>query len=425
MSVNLIDLIKGQLGPALITQASTQFGESESGISKAISGLLPAVVGGMARNASNPTLLDAIFGSASQGYLNNLVGGTSDNSVISAVLNTIFGGRASDLFSSVASFAGVNNSTVNSLANMVTGATLGTVSKYASDQNLDRAGVSRLLEQQKSHVSALLPAGLSLASLGLGDFTTSTTNNNLKDKTMNTNNQGNPDVNRAGNTHVNVDRKDNNSIWKWLLPLLLLLLAGWFLWKQCDKKNPETPMQPADSTVVVEDSTMVDTAAVTAPANRGELQDIDLNGTALRGYPNGLEQRMISYLQSGQYANANEEGLKAVWYDFDNVNFVHGSKDQLEAGSEAQIENLAKILKAYPDAKVKIGGYTDKTGNEAVNKEISQGRANFIKSQLEKYGVGSQVTGAEGYGSEFATVDASASDAERAKDRKMAVRFSK
>ena len=60
MSLNVIDLIKGQLGPALVTQAATQYGESESGISKAISGLLPAVVGGMANNANQPALLDAI-----------------------------------------------------------------------------------------------------------------------------------------------------------------------------------------------------------------------------------------------------------------------------------------------------------------------------------------------------------------------------
>ena len=47
------------------------------------------------------------------------------------------------------------------------------------------------------------------------------------------------------------------------------------------------------------------------------------------------------------------------------------------------------------------------------------------KAALEKAGVGSQVIGAEGYGSEFATVAATASDAERAADRKMAVRFAK
>ncbi|MBB4805611.1 outer membrane protein OmpA-like peptidoglycan-associated protein [Chryseobacterium defluvii] len=152
---------------------------------------------------------------------------------------------------------------------------------------------------------------------------------------------------------------------------------------------------------------------------------IDLNGTALKGFANGMEDSMIKYLKSGSYATATEEGLKDVWYNFDNVNFKTGSANQLEAGSHEQLDNLAKILKAYPDVKIKIGGYTDKTGDEAKNVKLSLDRANFIKAELTKAGAGGQIVSAEGYGSKFATVDAKASDAERASDRKMAVRFTK
>ena len=102
-----------------------------------------------------------------------------------------------------------------------------------------------------------------------------------------------------------------------------------------------------------------------------------------------------------------------------------GSSTELEAGSQVQLDNLVAILKAYPDAKIKVGGYTDKVGDEAANVKLSTARANYIKTALEKAGVGAQVIGAEGYGSQFATVAATASDAERAVDRKMAVRFAK
>lgn len=57
--------------------------------------------------------------------------------------------------------------------------------------------------------------------------------------------------------------------------------------------------------------------------------------------------------------------------------------------------------------------------------KLSADRANFIKSWLGKQGVGAQVIAADGYGSKFATVDASASNEARAVDRKMAVRFAK
>ncbi len=153
---------------------------------------------------------------------------------------------------------------------------------------------------------------------------------------------------------------------------------------------------------------------------------VDLNGQTLTAYENGLEQGLINFLKSGGYTSAADDAaLKDKWFDFDNVNFKMGSSNQLEAGSEAQVQNLAKILKAYPDAKIKIGGYTDKTGDDAGNLKLSQERANFIKTELSKLGVGAQVVGAEGYGSKFATVAADKSDAERAVDRRMAVRFTK
>lgn len=152
--------------------------------------------------------------------------------------------------------------------------------------------------------------------------------------------------------------------------------------------------------------------------------EIDLNGVALKGYANGLEESMVTFLKGGSYASATDETLKEKWYTFDHVNFKTGSTNQLESGAE-QLDNLAKILKAYPDAKIKVGGYTDKTGKEEVNQKISQARAEFIKAELAKKGVGAQVVSAEGYGSKFATVPAEASDAERAADRKMAVRFTK
>ena len=156
------------------------------------------------------------------------------------------------------------------------------------------------------------------------------------------------------------------------------------------------------------------------------LVEIDLNGVTLKGKKSGMEEKLIDFLKSGAYTNAaDDSALKDKWFDFDNITFKAGSSDQLEDGSDLQLKNLAQILKAYPNAKINIGGYTDKTGNEEINKKISEARAQFIKSELAKLGAGSQVVSAEGYGSAFATVPATASDAERAKDRRMAVRFTK
>lgn len=431
MSLNVIDLIKGQLGPALVSQAASQYGESESGISKAISGLLPAVVGGLANNSSNSTVLDAITGASSSGLLGNLLGGSSNNSLISSVLSAIFGDKVGGLVNAVSNFAGTGSSSTNSLLNLVTGAALGSVGKYAADNNLDRSGLTSLLNDQKGIVSSLLPAGLSLASLGLGNWFGGDKTVNVDTDKVRVSSYDEPkvEVNRGGATHVNVDRNDNNdggSIWKWLLPLLLLLLAGWFLWKQCGNKETTAVTDTTDSTTVVSDTdtaTVVtgDSAAVTRTTT-----DIDLNGTKLKGYANGMEQQMINFLKGDGYKNAADDAaLKDTWYNFDNVNFVFGKSDQITPESVGQLENLAAILKAYPDSKIKIGGYTDKKGDDKANLDLSQKRADYIKKRLTDLGVGAQVIGAEGYGEKFATVAETASDKEREADRKMSVRFAK
>lgn len=424
MSLNIIDLIKGQLGPALVSQAASQYGESESGISKAISGLLPAVVGGLANNSSNSSVLDAITGAGNSGLLGNLMGGTSNNSLITTILSAIFGDKVGGLVNAISSFAGISNSSSNSLLNLVTGATLGSVGKYAADNSLDRSGITSLLGDQKGIVSTLLPAGLSLASLGLGNWFGG---DKVETEKVRVSSYDEPkvEVNRGGATHVNVDRNDNNggggSIWKWLLPLLLLALVGWFLWKQCAKKE-------TTDTVVTEDSLVTDTDTAALPADTAvvttttrENTTVTLpNGTTLNAYKGGIEDQVVAFLASDEYKNADEAALKDRWFNFDNLNFEFGTT-KLTAESQVQLDNLKAILAAYPDAKVKIGAYTDKKGDDAANLKLSADRANAVKTALGS----AQVVEAEGYGEKFATVDENATDKEREADRKTAIRFVK
>ncbi|MCT4329507.1 OmpA family protein [Elizabethkingia anophelis] len=440
MSVNIIDLVKNYLSPGVVSQTATQLGESESGVSKAISAFLPVLVGGIADKAgSTPGLLDQLKGLASSGILSSLGSGSgSGNSVVSGIISSIFGDKIGGILSSVSSFAGIKESSAQSLLGLTSDATLGTIGKYAADNNLDESGFTNLLSGQKSWISSLLPAGLSLGALGLGgvfsglgekaeDVKEAVTEKIEDIKNVFTGNDEAPEVTRSGNTYTPPPAGNNGgggSVWKWLLPLILLGLIGWFLWKQCKAKEDST------TTVTTTESTASDTgsqdsAKTTTTTTTKETTTIDVKGTSLQGFKGGMEESMVNFLNSGKYATTDDEALKTTWYNFDNVNFVIGKADKLEAGSEGQIQNIATILKAFPDAKIKIGGYTDKTGNEAGNLKLSQDRANFIKAELTKLGVGGQILEAKGYGSEHATVAATASNEERAVDRKMAVRFAK
>jgi outer membrane protein OmpA-like peptidoglycan-associated protein len=218
-------------------------------------------------------------------------------------------------------------------------------------------------------------------------------------------------------------------ILKWLLPLLLLggllLLGYWFCGKTAVAPvgNANTNVNKTNVTVNVSNTNTTNTNVV-AGADR-KLSDVTLpNGTKLQAYPGGIEDQLVKFIQSDEYKNGTEETLKAKWFNFDDLNFVMG-KTELAPESKRQLDNITAILKAFPDVKMKIGGYTDKVGNDASNLKLSDNRAKAVQASLAKEGVGGQVPQAEGYGETQATVAETASDAERKVDRKTAVRLMK
>jgi outer membrane protein OmpA-like peptidoglycan-associated protein len=47
------------------------------------------------------------------------------------------------------------------------------------------------------------------------------------------------------------------------------------------------------------------------------------------------------------------------------------SKATLQPASQEQLTNIAAILKAYPQVKIRIGGYSDNAGDPAANLQLS------------------------------------------------------
>jgi len=118
--------------------------------------------------------------------------------------------------------------------------------------------------------------------------------------------------------------------------------------------------------------------------------------------------------------DANSKPGNDNWFDFTDLNFKFGTAE-IEPASRKEVDNIAEILKAFPKAKIKIGGYTDKVGDEAANKKLSGERAAAVAAALKDLGVGDQIEGSEGYGSEFAKFPASAPEEDRVKDRRVSV----
>lgn len=109
------------------------------------------------------------------------------------------------------------------------------------------------------------------------------------------------------------------------------------------------------------------------------------------------------------------------WYTIENLYFEIGSSE-LKAGSEAQLLNLVEIMTAYPDLKIKLGGYTDNSGNDESNQKLSNLRAQTVKLKLLELGIAADRVEAEGYGSQHPVCAANDTDDCKAKNRRIDVR---
>jgi K(+)-stimulated pyrophosphate-energized sodium pump len=70
---------------------------------------------------------------------------------------------------------------------------------------------------------------------------------------------------------------------------------------------------------------------------------------------------------------------------------------------------------------VKIGGYTDNTGDAAANLELSRKRAEAVRNQLEEMGIDAKRISAEGYGAQHPIANNDTAEG-RMQNRRIAIR---
>jgi outer membrane protein OmpA-like peptidoglycan-associated protein len=134
---------------------------------------------------------------------------------------------------------------------------------------------------------------------------------------------------------------------------------------------------------------------------------------------NSTEAKLYNFLKDSTI-KVSEDKTKG-WITLDRVYFDTG-KSTITSESGKQIKNLSQILKAFPNAKVKIGGYTDTTGSEETNKKISEERAKIVQEELVKSGIQTERISSEGYGSRHAVCEANDSPECKAQNRRVDIR---
>ncbi|MDR2272417.1 MAG: OmpA family protein [Sphingobacterium sp.] len=457
MENQLLKSAKDFFDEETLTRVGQSLNQDNEQVKQGLNVVVPAMFLGLSQQADTDNGFVAILEQAKQRFsnfdLSQLFDGQSGDSEIEGqqtaaessgegnMLTSIFGGGLETALGTVAGYLGFSADSVHKLMGLSLPAIFSSLT--GKGQHWDANAISQTLKDNKTAFAAAIPAGLGLGAFGKlfdgGHFSApeeAAPAASVEDAVGNMGtHQSIPVINpateleahkeplalpRVGQTEAAVvpTNSSGGGWWKILIALIVIALL-WFLFgKGCSgSKNggaTDTSVNP-----VQVDSGNAMGADGTSKVDREQL-DVPLpNGGKLAAFKSGIEDRLVQFLKS-DYKSLGEDSLKNTWFDFDNLNFETNTA-KVSPESQIQLSNLAEILKAFPTANVKIGGYTDKTGNEDFNKKLSLDRANAVKDYLDKAGLSKQVVGAEGYGSQFAKYPADAPEAERILDRHVAV----
>jgi len=188
---------------------------------------------------------------------------------------------------------------------------------------------------------------------------------------------------------------------------------------QIRQGETETDMIPLEPAIEVVEGVL--NADGNFEYNVGDLFQLSLfDNTMLEVGENSSEAHLVKLLEDKNLTTP--EQFKDNWITLDRTYFKTGS-DQLTEGSEQQLKNIVAILKAYPKAAIRLGGYTDNTGSAEGNLKLSERRANSVLNKLVALGANKAQLSAQGYGAEHPICPANDTDECKAKNRRIDVRL--
>lgn len=344
---NLLGLTQNFLAPDIVNKFSSAIGESTEKTQKAIKSVVPALLLGIVDKGKTPDGAKNIVNLAQKDGLEdeNIVQDFNDQSILTkgndAVVG-IFGNNLDNVVAKLGDSTGIQSSSIKKMLGMSAPLVMGFIGKKIKNDGLSSSGLMGFLGQQKFALAKLVPDGL---------------------------------IGRQ--TSERALEKQIRSPWITITLLALAVLAA--LWWYTGRQTAES-LSTAPSSVMT--ASMNGFSEVTPLAEPSESPNVD---------------QITAYVQSGPAVVPQSFG-------FSNLNFNTGTA-ALVAGSEFEIDLLAKVMTDFPQMQARIEGHTDNTGLETNNRELSAERANTVKQQLVARGIQAErieIAGL-GSGSPFAT----------------------
>jgi OmpA-OmpF porin, OOP family len=458
--MNLFEELRELLVGEVASKAANILGEKEDKVKIALEGLVPTFVGGLMKRASNEagatTLLNVVKKTNNDGNIveqldlllknkDSFAGFVEKgNSVVSMLLPD----KKSSIATMISQFAGVRNSSATALLSVVAPLVIGKLGNLVTSQGLDKTGLANVILEQRSILLDETPENLQpkmIDVLGLATFMSEEikpvqfATGTIKSNTTQTITPKKAIENRPvtySDKDYEADEDAGMTMPKWLLPTFFIALViggvGYFAatydWSKLrgdstveadTSQTEQVTNAQIDTTNLPKDTIVakVDSAVAPKAASATKTLGISLpNGQKLDLAEGTFNYKFAKYLTDSS-AKVNQT------FTFDNLNF-ESNTPTLVAGSDKTVQDLAKIMTAYPRVQLKLTGYTDNTGDSLQNRKLSLKRAFAVKNLLVANGIKDLRIDFTGKGS-LNPIASNATEDGKAKNRRIEVKVVK
>jgi OOP family OmpA-OmpF porin len=438
------DMVKNKLADTVllcftsevINQLGAAVDENSPDVVNLLENAVPVVINALVTHVSqegeSAALLKLAHEADAAGALNRLasIQNNAWHEQGSNLLLDLLGNTYRSTVNHLAAEANIRPAAAGTLLQVAATAVLGVLGRFATDNDLTASGFSSWLQAQKNEISAAIFSNWLQAQKSDASVAT------LAKPTV-----GQPPATALGvapplpptlppialanrsYTAASAPRPAPktglgtiNPAWLWAALLVVLVAgAGYYIGQD---QRPASQQQATTSAIASSDAPRSnvarDASPTVMPAVTGRYdQDKDTyiydtgrpitltlaNGHTQRVGANSTENRLFTFLATRSIQVDSVNRTKG-WINFDRVNF-EPTKATLTPGSERQLQNIAVILKSFPEAVVKIGGYTDSTGVPLRNLQLSEERAKTAMMALATMGVNAEHLQSKGYGAKY------------------------
>ena len=272
MAINLLTYLKDQFSSTVVDQISTQLHETPAATLKALTGVIPVVLGGLAHHV--------VSGGGANGVIAFLRQANYDKTPIdiaqvsdtpremqeavasgSQFVGQFMGAQSGQLTSEIARFSGIKNESVQALLGLVGSELMGAFGRQTLDNGLTGDNLKSLLAGQAENVRGALPAGLHGAAdaLGLTHLKSSVSKEFVQSVDNFSGSALNPNIPKS----PQIDRVRENNRWLSIAAISMGILVTGLLVEKCREPQSSTDGVMTDTTSRVESDAQEDTSAAT------------------------------------------------------------------------------------------------------------------------------------------------------------------